>query len=390
MSETLELARELIKRPSVTPADAGCQQMIAERLAALGFTPEWQNYGEVSNLWARRGSARPLLCFLGHTDVVPTGSESAWCHPPFQPTVDEGRLYGRGAADMKGGIAAFLTALERFIDKRPKHFGSVAVLLTSDEEGDAVDGTKRVIAALEERGEKIDYCLVGEPSSQHYLADEIKIGRRGSLTGRVRIEGEQGHVAYPQYASNPVHRAAAALQELVETHWDDGNQYFPPTSFQLSNIHAGTGADNVIPGEMTISFNFRYSPILTKDEIIDYVEALLDRHRLSFSVEWRHSGEPFQTSDGDLLGAIEQASLQITGKLPCRSTSGGTSDGRFVAPTGAQVIELGLLNATIHKANENTSIADLDKLSQIYEGTLDRLLGRLAYDNRDEHPYLGP
>ncbi|MCG5547683.1 succinyl-diaminopimelate desuccinylase [Halorhodospira halochloris] len=375
MIQPVELARELIKRPSITPADAGCQAVIAEHLEALGFTIEWQPYGEVTNLWARRGNESPLFCFLGHTDVVPAGSESAWGYPPFQPTIEDGLLYGRGAADMKGGVAAFISALENFIDKNPDHSGSIAVLLTSDEEGDAVDGTKRVIAALEERGEKIDYCLVGEPSSQNQLADEIKVGRRGSLTGKLRIKGEQGHVAYPQYARNPLHMAVSAIKELIETHWDEGNQYFPPTSFQVSNIRAGTGADNVIPGELEISFNFRYSPMLAWDEIIASVERLLKRHELDFSIDWRHSGEPFQTSDGELLKAVEAATEQFTGKMPLRSTSGGTSDGRFVAPTGAQVIELGLLNETIHKTNENIAIADLDKLSNIYEETLTRLFG---------------
>lgn len=375
MSKTLELTRELIKRPSVTPADADCQKMLAERLETLGFSIEWLPFGEVTNLWARRGTAQPLLCFLGHTDVVPAGSESAWRHPPFQPTIDGDRLYGRGAADMKGGIAAFITALESFLNAHPKHRGSLAVLLTSDEEGEALDGTRRVIEHLTGRSEKIDYCLVGEPSSQVRLGDEIKVGRRGSLTGRVSIYGEQGHVAYPHYACNPLHAAAAALNELIETHWDAGNRYFPPTSFQISNIHAGTGADNVIPGELDLIFNFRYSPMLDREALQEHVEGLLRRHGLNYEIAWRHSGEPFQTSEGELLSAIETATEAVTGTKSVLSTSGGTSDGRFVAPTGAQVIELGLLNNTIHKANENVPISDLDTLAEIYAGTLTRLFG---------------
>ncbi|MBK1725547.1 succinyl-diaminopimelate desuccinylase [Halorhodospira neutriphila] len=374
MSETLELAQALIHRPSVTPADAGCQHLIAERLEAVGFTAEWLPFGEVTNLWAHRGHGRPLLCFLGHTDVVPTGPESAWAHPPFQPVVADGQLYGRGAADMKGSVAAFTVAAERFAADHPEHRGAIAVLLTSDEEGPARDGTRRVVEALGERGEAIDYCLVGEPTSRERLGDALRVGRRGSLSGRLTIHGEQGHVAYPQRAVNPIHRFAPALAELAETEWDAGDDYFPPTSLQFSNIQAGTGADNVIPGALEAVFNLRYSPAVDAEQLQARIEAILDRHGLERTLEWRHSGEPFGTYGGALVEAVEAAVAARTGAAPARSTAGGTSDGRFVAPTGAQVVELGPLNATIHKANEHVAVADLEALEAIYYDILRRLL----------------
>ncbi|ABM62238.1 succinyl-diaminopimelate desuccinylase [Halorhodospira halophila] len=374
MSATLELARELIQRPSVTPEDAGCQTLVAERLAAAGFGAEWLNAAGVTNLWAQRGTERPLFCFLGHTDVVPSGPESAWQHPPFQPIVENGCLYGRGAADMKGSVAAFVAAVERFVARHPDHAGAIAVLLTSDEEGPAVDGTRRVVETLAARGAAIDYCLVGEPSSQARLGDEYKVGRRGSLTGHLTVHGEQGHVAYPHQADNPIHAFAPALQELVATEWDQGDADFPPTSFQISNIQAGTGADNVIPGAMEVVFNLRYAPAVSAEELQERIESILHRHGVHHTLHWRHSGAPFATREGALIDAVEQAVTAHTGQCPRRSTSGGTSDGRFMGPTGAQVVELGPLNATIHKANEHVAVADLEALEAIYFDILQHLL----------------
>jgi succinyl-diaminopimelate desuccinylase len=374
MSQTLELAKDLIRRTSVTPADAGCQQRIAERLASLGFVAEPLRFGEVDNLWLRRGGSGPLFCFAGHTDVVPTGPETKWQHPPFAATVDEGMLYGRGAADMKGSIAAFVTACERFIAAHPQHQGSIAFLITSDEEGPAVDGTVKVIETLEARGEKIDWCLVGEPTSTARVGDVVKNGRRGSLNGRLQVRGVQGHVAYPHLAQNPVHLAAAALAELAAIEWDRGNDFFPPTSFQISNIHAGTGATNIIPGELEVMFNFRFSTEQTEAGLREKVEALLQRHGLDYDLEWSLSGNPFLTEGGALLEATGKAIEAICGYSPEVNTAGGTSDGRFIAPTGAQVLELGPLNSTIHKVNECVSVTDLDSLSSIYEEILARLL----------------
>jgi len=374
MSATLELARELIQRPSVTPEDAGCQTLIAERLAAAGFGAEWLSTGGVTNLWAQRGTGRPLFCFLGHTDVVPSGPESAWQHPPFQPIVEDGYLYGRGAADMKGSVAAFTAAVERFVAHHPEHAGAIAILLTSDEEGPAVDGTRHVVETLAERGSAIDYCLVGEPSSQAQLGDEFKVGRRGSLTGHLTVHGEQGHVAYPHQADNPIHGFAPALQELVATEWDQGDDDFPPTSFQISNIQAGTGADNVIPGAMEVVFNLRYAPTVSAEDLQQRIEAILHHYGVHYTISWRHSGGPFATRGGALIEAVEQAVTAHTGRCPRRSTSGGTSDGRFMGPTGAQVVELGPLNATIHKANEHVAVADLEALEAIYFDILQRLL----------------
>ncbi len=375
MSETLELAQELVRRPSVTPEDAGCQELLAERLATLGFRIEPMPFGEVKNLWARRGNEAPLFCFAGHTDVVPPGPEEAWRFPPFQPTVRDGMLHGRGSADMKGSIAAMLTATERFLANHADHRGSLAWLITSDEEGEAVDGTVKVVETLQARGEKIDWCLVGEPSSSQRLGDTIKNGRRGSLNGRLRVKGIQGHVAYPHLARNPVHQALPALAELAAAEWDRGNEFFPPTSFQISNIHAGTGATNVIPGELEVVFNFRFSTENTAESLQQRTEEILGRHGLEYELEWSLSGNPFLTAAGELVDAAREAVLATTGREPELSTSGGTSDGRFIAPTGAQVIELGPLNATIHKVNEQVAVADLEQLSEIYERILVRLLG---------------
>jgi len=374
MSETIELAKALIGRASVTPDDAGCQPLIADRLRVIGFSIESLRFGEVDNLWARRGTATPLFVFAGHTDVVPPGPLADWHSDPFTPSTRDGCLYGRGAADMKSSIAAMVTACERFIGRHAGHRGSIAFLLTSDEEGPSVDGTVRVIEHLKARGEQIDWCLVGEPSSRNRTGDVIKNGRRGSLNGVLRVHGQQGHVAYPQLADNPVHRAAAALAELVAAEWDAGNAYFPPTTFQISNINAGTGAENVIPGELKILFNLRFSTESSPESIQSRVLAILDRHGLDYSIDWKISGLPFITPAGELVDAARRAIHSVTGLETELSTSGGTSDGRFIAPTGAQVVELGPLNATIHKTNECVNLADLDTLSSIYERILEQLL----------------
>lgn len=371
-SQTIELAKDLISRPSVTPEDGGCQTVIADRLAKLGFTIEHVPFGPVKNLWARLGSSSPLLTFLGHTDVVPTGPEDQWKFPPFEPTIEDGLLYGRGASDMKGCVAAFITALERFLSDRTFK-GSLSVLLTSDEEADAVDGTVRVIDYLSKRGEKIDYCLVGEPSSEAKTGDTVKNGRRGSLSGTLKVKGKQGHVAYPLRADNAAHRALPALTELTQQHWDNGNQFFPATSFQISNIRCGVGADNVIPGDLEAVFNFRFSTELTPEQLKERVHAILDSHKLDYSIVWRLSGHPFLTDTGELLTAVRDGIRAVTGIETNLSTAGGTSDGRFVAPTGAQVVELGILNSTIHKVNECAGIEDLNVLSTIYEEILRRL-----------------
>jgi succinyl-diaminopimelate desuccinylase len=376
LSPTTQLALDLIRRPSVTPEDGGCQVAIAARLSKLGFAIEPLPFGEVANLWARRGKEAPLLVFAGHTDVVPTGPLEQWQSPPFSPEIRDGYLFGRGAADMKGSLAAMVTACERFIAQHPKHRGAIAFLLTSDEEGPSVNGTVKVIETLQARGEKIDWCVVGEPTCLKQVGDAIKNGRRGSLNGRLRVHGAQGHVAYPHLADNPIHRAAPALAELCAITWDQGNAYFPPTTFQISNLRAGTGADNVIPGELEVLFNFRYSTELTQETIQQKVEALLNRHGLRYTLQWKLSGEPFLTEVGDLVEAAREAIRAVSGVETELSTSGGTSDGRFIAPTGAQVIELGPVNATIHKLNECVAVADLDTLSAQYQGILERLLGR--------------
>jgi succinyl-diaminopimelate desuccinylase len=374
MSETLELAKALVSRASVTPEDAGCQELMMARLSALGFDTEPLNFGDTKNFWARRGNRAPLFCFAGHTDVVPSGPLNEWLSDPFQPEIRDGLLYGRGTADMKGSLAAMITATEAFVANYPDHKGSIAYLITSDEEGPATDGTVKVIETLEQRGEKIDWCLVGEPSSTNKLADVVKNGRRGSHGCRLLVKGIQGHVAYPHLAKNPIHQALPALTELVAEEWDQGNDHFPPTTFQISNIHAGTGATNVIPGTLEVTFNFRFSTETTHEELEQRVEEILNRHGLDYDIEWTLSGPPFLTAEGALLAAARQAVQDVLGYDTELSTSGGTSDGRFIAPTGAQVLEMGPLNATIHKVNECVAVHDLDKLSKIYFHLLKLLL----------------
>lgn len=373
-SPTLDLACALIARESVTPADAGCLDLIGARLAAAGFALERMPHGPVDNLWAIRGSAGPLFVFAGHTDVVPPGDLAGWRSPPFAPTVREGMLYGRGAADMKGSLAAMVTAAERFTRAHATHGGRLAFLLTSDEEGVAVDGTVRVVETLIARGELPDYCLVGEPSSEARLGDLLRNGRRGSLNGRLRVRGVQGHVAYPALASNPIHRALPALTELCAIEWDRGNAFFPPTSFQISNIGAGTGAENVIPPALDARFNFRFATASTAEALRTRVQAVLDAHGVDYELAWQLSGEPFLTTGGTLLAAVQGEIRDTLGITPRLSTGGGTSDGRFIAKTGAEVVELGPVNATIHKVDECVSVADLDALSRVYEGILRRLL----------------
>ena len=373
-SPTLALAIDLIRRASVTPEDADCQTLMAERLERLGFRIEPMRFGDVDNLWARRGNEGPLLCFAGHTDVVPPGPLDQWHSPPFEPEIRNGMLYGRGACDMKGSLAAMVTATERFVAAHPGHRGSIAFLITSDEEGPCIDGTARVIETLCARGETIDYALVGEPSSRDRLGDIVKNGRRGSLNASLSIRGKQGHVAYPHLADNPVHRAAEAISELCSAEWDQGNDHFPPTSFQISNIQAGTGAENVIPGDLSVRCNWRFSTELTPEMIQHRTKLILDRHDLAYQVQWRLSGDPFLTPAGALVSAARSAIQAETGQTTMLSTSGGTSDGRFIAPTGAQVLELGPVNATIHKINECVGVDELNQLSDIYNGILTRLL----------------
>lgn len=376
LSPTLELAIDLISRASVTPEDAGCQQAMCNRLAAIGFNIEPLRFADVDNFWARRGSEGPVLCFAGHTDVVPTGPLEKWDTPPFQPEIRDGLLYGRGAADMKGSLAAMVTACERFVARHPDHKGSIAYLITSDEEGPSINGTVKVVEHLEARNEKMNWCLVGEPTSTNIVGDVIKNGRRGSLNGVLKVRGVQGHIAYPHLAKNPVHLAAPALAELAAIEWDRGNAFFPPTSFQISNIKAGTGATNVIPGELEVVFNFRFSTESTEAGLRQRLHEVLDRHSLDYTIDWSLSGNPFLTAKGELVEATQQAIRAVMGIETELSTSGGTSDGRFIAPTGAQVLELGPLNATIHKINECVAVEDLDRLSDIYEQILENLLVR--------------
>lgn len=374
LSPTLELAFELIRRPSVTPDDLGCQALMIERLERLGFHVERLPFGDVENFWATRGHHGPMLAFAGHTDVVPSGPHLHWDHPPFEPCIDdEGMLRGRGAADMKGSLAAMLTAVERFVTAHPDHHGKLGFLITSDEEGPAVDGTRAVVEHLREAHERLDYCIVGEPSSTTRLGDAIKNGRRGSLGGVLHIKGVQGHVAYPHLARNPIHQALPALDALSREHWDAGNAFFPATSFQISNIRAGTGATNVIPGDVEAVFNFRFSTEVTHEQLRARTEALLDAHGLEYQLDWILNGEPFLTAEGELVDAAVAGVEEVMGYRPELSTSGGTSDGRFIATLGSQVVELGPLNATIHKVNERVRAADLEDLSRVYEAILARL-----------------
>ena len=374
MSTTLTLAKDLISRASVTPEDAGCQRLIAERLEKIGFKAKHLRFADVDNLWITRGEGAPSLIYVGHTDVVPTGPLENWTSDPFQPEIRDGCLYGRGAADMKGSIASMTTALERFIAEHPDHKGTIGMLITSDEEGPSINGTLKVVDYLNSRNIKIDWCLVGEPTCINTVGDVVKNGRRGSLGATLRVHGVQGHVAYPHLASNPIHLASPALTELGNTTWDNGNEFYPPTTFQISNIHAGLGADNVIPGHIDIMFNFRYSSEVTHEELKNRVESILDNYQLSYDIEWKLSGEPFLTPKGKLLETVVASVKEITGNDPEISTSGGTSDGRFIAPTGAEVVELGPVNASIHKIDECVKVDDLETLSNIYEQILRQLI----------------
>jgi succinyl-diaminopimelate desuccinylase len=375
VSPTLQLTMDLIRRRSVTPEDADCQSLMLQRLQAIGFGVEYLRFDDVDNFWAVRGDSGPILAFAGHTDVVPSGPEQKWQHPPFEPTVRDGMLYGRGAADMKGSLAAMVTACERFIADHPDHTGRIAFLITSDEEGIAINGTVKVVEWLESRNEKITWCVVGEPSSTHQVGDVIKNGRRGSLGAELVVKGKQGHVAYPHLARNPIHLVAPALAELAAEEWDRGNEFFPATSFQVSNFNSGTGATNVIPGEAHIVFNFRFSTELTEADLRQRTEAILQKHGLDYDLNWELSGQPFLTASGALVAAAQKAIRAVTGRETELSTAGGTSDGRFIAPTGAQVVELGPINATIHQVDECVKADDLDLLSEMYEHILRELLG---------------
>src|SRR5690606_19220915 len=374
MSEVLDLARELIARPSVTPDDCGCQPLLAERLRRAGFACEHLRFGEVDNLWATHGQGGPVLVLLGHTDVVPTGPVDAWTSDPFAPEIRDGVLYGRGAADMKGSVAAFVVALERFVAAHPGHAGTVALLLTSDEEGDAIDGVRRVAREFAGRGQRIDWCITGEPSSTRVLGDLLRVGRRGSLTGTLVVRGVQGHVAYPDLARNPLHQALPALAELAARRWDEGCESFPPTSLQMSNVHAGTGAGNVIPGELRVLFNLRYNPHRTAAKLEAEIEALFERHGLDFGLAWHRSGEPFFTPEGRLRAEARLVLSRFAGAAPEESTGGGTSDARFIAPLGAQCIEVGPVNASIHAVDEHVRVADLEALPGLYLALVERLL----------------
>ncbi|HFC8542005.1 TPA: succinyl-diaminopimelate desuccinylase [Neisseria weaveri] len=373
-NQSLTLAKQLIAEASVTPDDKNCQRILAERLQKIGFTVEEMHFGDTKNIWARRGSEAPLICFAGHTDVVPAGPLERWTSPPFEPTEREGRLYGRGAADMKTSIACFVTACERFIAANPDHSGSLAFLITSDEEGDAHDGTTKVVDVLKARGELIDYCIVGEPTSVNGLGDTLKNGRRGSLSGNLTVKGKQGHIAYPHLAINPVHTVAAALAELTATEWDKGNDYFPPTGFQISNINGGTGATNVIPGLLNIKFNFRFSTESSESGLKQRVHDILDKHNVTYDLEWSCSGQPFLTQAGVLTDVARAAIAEVCGIESELSTSGGTSDGRFIKAIATELIELGPSNESIHQIDENVLLDDIPKLSSIYEGIIRRLL----------------
>ena len=373
-SATLDLSLELLRQPSVTPEDHTCQTIMADRLSKIGFNIENMRFEDVDNLWARRGTETPVFCFAGHTDVVPTGKLDAWESDPFKPEIRDGKLYGRGSADMKTALAAMVVASERFVEKHPNHKGSIAFLITSDEEGPSINGTVKVVETLEARNEKLTWCLVGEPSSTNTLGDIVKNGRRGSLNANLTVKGKQGHVAYPHLAINPIHTAANAIAELCETVWDNGNEYFPATTFQISNINSGTGATNVVSGTLNTLFNFRYSTEVTAEQLKARTLEILDRHGVEYDIQWTLSGLPFLTPVGELVNAARTAILNVTGTETELSTSGGTSDGRFIAPTGAQVLELGVLNATIHQINEHVNIDELEPLAEIYEQILVELL----------------
>ena len=372
-SQTLELTKQLISRQSVTPEDDGCQQLMTDRLEKAGFNIQPLPFEDVDNFWAIRGESGPILCFAGHTDVVPSGPESSWQSPPFEPTVKDGVLTGRGAADMKGSLAAMVVAVENYVTNNPNHPGRIAFLITSDEEGIAANGTVKVVEWLKQQNTIPEYCLVGEPSSSEKCGDTIKNGRRGSLGCKLRVLGKQGHVAYPHLADNPIHNVAPALAELANTEWDRGNDFFPATSFQVSNINGGTGATNVIPGELDIVFNFRFSTEVTERQLRETTEAILNKHQLNYAIDWHLSGQPFLTAEGELVDAAVSAVKQVTGLDTLLSTAGGTSDGRFIAPMGTQVVELGPVNATIHQINECVAVADLDRLTAIYESLLENL-----------------
>ena len=374
MNDVVALTCDLIARPSVTPEDAGCQALLATRLQQAGFSCEHLRLGEVDNLWATHGQGAPVLVLLGHTDVVPSGPVEAWTSAPFDPQIRDGVLYGRGAADMKGSVAAFVVAAEQFVAAHPDHPGTLAVLLTSDEEGDAIDGVRRVADLFRERGQAIDWCITGEPSSTAVLGDLLRVGRRGSLSATLTVQGVQGHVAYPHKARNPIHLAAGALAELTAREWDDGYESFPPTSLQVSNIHAGTGANNVIPGELQVLFNLRYNPHWNAPALEQEIAALLDRHGLEYQLKWHRSGEPFYTPEGTLRRVAREVLGEFAGTAPEESTGGGTSDARFIAPLGAQCIEVGPVNASIHQVDENVSVADLQKLPELYRRLIERLL----------------
>ena len=374
MSETLELAKSLISKASVTPDDKGCQSIMIERLKKIGFEIHPLKFGDVDNFWATRGNGGPLFAFAGHTDVVPAGNEDAWNTAPFKPTIKDGFLYGRGAADMKGGLASMVTATEDFVKENPNHNGTIAFLITSDEEGVAINGTVKVMDYLKENNQKIDFCLIGEPSSTNITGDVIKNGRRGSLNGEINVQGQQGHVAYPHLAQNPIHLIAPALSELCKQEWDNGNEDFPATSFQISNVHSGDGVTNVIPGEAKVMFNIRYSTETTKEELKSKVHEILDLHKLDYSVDWSHSGYPFLTPKGELVSACISAVKETKEITPELETSGGTSDGRFIAQEGTQVVELGPVNATIHQVNESVLVQDLEDLSRIYSKVLTKIL----------------
>ena len=375
-SPTLALAKDLISRQSVTPEDAGCQELMINRLKALGFEIEVMVFEDTTNFWARRGTEAPLFAFAGHTDVVPAGPIEQWNTKPFEPTIVDGYLHGRGAADMKGSLASMIVAVEQFIEKHPDHSGSIGFLITSDEEGPFINGTVRVVEALMARGENIDMCIVGEPSSTEFVGDVVKNGRRGSITGDLTIKGTQGHVAYPHLANNPVHSSLLAIHELATTEWDQGNDYFPPTSFQIPNVSAGTGASNVIPGEFNVQFNLRFSTELSNDVIVERVTTTLDKYDFEYDLKWTFNGDPFLTDAGSLLDAIVDAVGHVNAVKPALLTTGGTSDGRFIARMGGQVVELGPVNATIHKVNECVKIADLEKLTDMYERTLMNLFAK--------------